>query len=178
MNKNVRLSHKNGLEIIDNEKYQIVVNNKSKVFSARKKFKEDDIYNERDEFYSFMDNKIDTLLMIYQKINTLEETEQRVKYEMIYKPNSEVEKTIVVINKILNVYESMTIFYKSPVKVKELDGKPHTVTLKIDYDGFKKNSVYDKELFNEKKYIMISTKNEILPVKKYSDYKLIISNEE
>jgi hypothetical protein len=177
MGKNVFMHHNSDMDIIDNENYQIIVNNKTKIFSARKKDPEENADIDRNELNSFLETNMDSLMLTYEKIKTLEENADRVKYELIYRNNDQIDKTVLVINKTKHVYESMTVYYKAPVKVKQLDGKKHLVTLQVVYDDFQLNSVSNKNIFSEKNYITLDKKNNIVPLKKYSDYKLIIPNE-
>jgi hypothetical protein len=177
-NKSVHMTQGTSLEILDNEVYQIMVDSKNLVFSARKKFKEDDRYDELKEFNSFMDMNIDSLFFAYEKIKVIEQSAERVKYEMTFKPNDEMEKTILTVNKIRKYYESVVVKYKKPVKINELDGKYHVITMEIKYTEFKPNGVSNMKIFDEKNYISIDKNGKANPLKKYSNYKIIIPEDE
>lgn len=178
-NKNLLLSNTAGLEIIDTENYNVIVNTKNKVFSVRKKFKEEKEQGSQvEEYQKYMDNNFDSLLMVYEKIKVLENTGSTIKYELTYKANAEFEKSIIVIDKIKNMYLSTTVQYKNPIKVNRLDEKKHTVTMVVNYEDFKVNNVYSSTLFSEKNYINIEKNGKPVPIKKYSDYKLIIPEDE
>lgn len=177
-NKSVYMHHNTGVEILDNENYQIMVNPQIKVFTARKKYKEEDHYDEREEFNKLLNAKADSLFEGYDKINILEQSTSKVKYEVIFKENEQFEKAIMVINRLTKMYELIEIKYKKPIKVKQLDGKYHPATLQVSYKNFNTITPVSKTFFDEKKYIEISKEGKITAIKKYASYKLIIPDQE
>ncbi len=72
----------------------------------------------------------------------------------------------------------MTVKYAQPVVLKQVDGKPHKITLQVSYMEFKPNSIVSPVLFDEKNFILVGKDGSIGPVKKYANYKLIIPNED
>jgi len=170
---NIRIEQSSGLEMLENEKYQIVANNKTKELSVIKKEKGTSD-SESLNLYSALSTNIDSVTRIYDKVKLIEKTADKVKYELIYKPNEQIEKLILVIDKKTQMYQSVTIFYKKPVKVNELDGKMHLVTLKISYNNFTANSIANSSLFSEGSFFILDKKGKVSPIKKYSGYELII----
>jgi len=178
LNKNLIIQQTNGLETLENDSYQIVINNKNKVFSARKKEKDEDHYEEIPEFNTYLSSSLDSLLIIYEKIKVLTNSADKISYELTLKPNNPTEKVIMVIDKKTKMFHSMTIKYKQPVPINQLDGKPHLLTLQISYENFKPNAIQSKTLFDENKFITVAKDGRIYAVKKYANYKLIIPNED
>jgi hypothetical protein len=178
LNKKMTTQQNNGMETLDNGTYQIVVNNKSKIFSARKKDQEEDHYEEIPEFNTYLASNLDSMLLMYEKINFLGTRGDKVSYELILRPNESVEKVTVTIDKTKKMFHSMIIKYKKAVPVNQLDGKLHLVTLQINYKDFKPNSVSSSGLFDEKRFISVGKDGKIAAVKKYASYKLIIPNED
>lgn len=177
-NKNLLMQQNNGLETMDNGTYQIVVNNKNKVFSARKKQMTEESSENLSEFTSYLASNLDSMLLMYEKIRMIENKEGKVTYELILKANETTEKVTVVIDKAKKMFYSMTIKYKQAVRVDQLDGKPHVITLQINYKDFKPNSVSSGSLFDEKNFITVGKDGKISAVKKYANYRLIIPNED
>lgn len=177
-NKSVFMHYNTGVEILDNENYQIMVNPQIKVFTARKKYKEEDHYDEREEFNTFLNAKADSLFEGYDKINVLEQSPTKVKYEVIFKENEQFEKAIMLINRTTKMYELIEVKYKKQIKVKQLDGKYHPATIQVSYKNFNPATPVSQTFFNEKNYITISKDGKITALKKYASYKLIIPDEE
>ncbi len=177
-NNNVWMNNTSGLEILDNENYQIVINTKDKVFAARKKFQEENQKAQVKEYQNFMQNNFDSLLLIFEKIKIIESSNKFVKYEIAYKKNSSVVKSILVIDKVKNMYQSLTVQYKDPIKINKLDGKTHLITMVLNYEDFKVNNTYSNTFFSEKNYITVKKDGVLVPLKKYAEYKLIIPEDE
>ncbi len=99
LNQSLMMQQNNGLETMDNSNYQIVINNKRKVFSARKKDKDEDHYEEVPEFTTYLSSNLDSMMMVYDKIKVLSNTGDKITYELTLKPNASTEKVTMVIDK-------------------------------------------------------------------------------
>jgi hypothetical protein len=175
---NVYMAQSTGLEVIDTENYQVMIDSKDKIFSARKKFSEENVNEQENQIMPIVQGSIDSMMILFSTIKIIQQTKNIIHYELKYKPNPVVEKAIMSINKTTGMYESVTVFYKEQRKVHELNNTLHKITVQVSYSNFKPNSVQNKDLFNEKNYLSINKKGKIEPVKKYSGYKLIIPENE
>jgi hypothetical protein len=175
MDNNMLMLQNNGMEVMQNDKFQVIVNPQAKSFAAIKvqKAETDDI--KPASIYATLTSSIDSAIVMLEKIKMVEKSNEKVKYELIYKPNDQINRMILVINKQKKMYESVTVIYKKPIKVNELDGKMHFVTLKISYNEFKPNSITNTSFFNETNYITIDKSGKINPIKKYAGYEKIIT---
>jgi glucan phosphorylase len=118
----------------------------------------------------------DSLINKYEQVKITNVTNGVVSYELIYKANKNLEKTIVIINRKTKVLNSITHYYKKTMKVKEMDTKEHKVAFQTIYKEYKQNCLKGEADFDEKKYIVVSN-GKIKPSSNYLTYKLTILND-
>lgn len=174
-NNSMLMLQNNGMEVMQNDKFQIIVNPKERSFAAIRIDKRDSLDEKPGNIYSTLTASIDSAVAMLDKIKVIEKNNEKVKYELVYKPNDQINSMVLIINKQKKMYESVMVLYKKPIKVNELDGKMHFVTLKISYNDFKPNSVTSTTYFNEANYLKIDKEGKINPIKKYLDYEQIIT---
>jgi hypothetical protein len=166
------------MDILDNEKFQVIVDHEEKTITTRKKKDKENSQEDLNELGSFMDLHADSMFYLYDKIKVINETKDIIVYEMTFKSNEMIDKTTLTINKQLKYFESVVVKYKQTKKIDQLDGKYHPVTLKIDYEAFKPNSIKDRGEFSEKAYVSVAKNGKISASNKYSDYKVILPKSE
>jgi hypothetical protein len=165
--------HYDKMVVLDNERFQVIVDHDEKTLMTRKKVESDNSVEDLNEWGSFMEFKADSIFYMYEAIKVISDTKDVTVYELTFKPNEKTEKITVTINKKLKYFENVVIKYKQAMKINELDGKYHSITLKICYEQFKPNSEKNTNEFSEKNYLEINKNGKITAAKKYSGYKVI-----
>jgi hypothetical protein len=170
-NNSIYVKQSIGSELMENDLYQFIVDDNMKMLSVVKKEENKDV--QLEGLYETLVNGIDSASLMYEKIKLLEKNGDRVKYELLFKPNDIFNKVVMEINKKTHMYESLTIYYKNPVPISQLNGKMHLVTLKITYSNYKPNGVSDTKIFSSSNYIVVSKSGKVTPIKKYSGYQFL-----
>lgn len=173
---NLFMKQNNGIEILDNKDYQFFIDNKNKAITASKKT---DSENNPESFTiinEFFQTKIDTFLMVFEKINVLSRTKEITKYECIYKPNPKLLKMTVTVNNKLKMFESVITEFKEPILIKQIDDKKHTIAVEVKYKKFDPNSPFSSDVFNSNKYVVLGKEGKLKLNEKFKDYEFVSSN--
>lgn len=174
----VFLTQSNGLEVLDNDRFQVVVNTTSKLISARKKDKTENMFEQRLEVFDFMKGNMDTLLKGYEKISLTGEQNGMATYELYYRQPNSIEKCVVCINRKQSILQWVKVYYKDYYNPDKLDDKKHPLMVETIYQGFTEQPVFPQGLFKESNYIMVAANGKISPQKKYAAYKQIFAEDE
>jgi hypothetical protein len=171
------LFYKNeGEEFMENAQYEISVNENSKKITARKKETGE---SQTDEATSFMKldigEALNNSLSFYTKVKIVQNSDEKLTYELFFSPNEKIKGMTVTINKKKNVIERIRYEYLEPQEIVELGKTKHNVMFEITYENVLINSIADNKYFNERKYVSIN-KGSFKPTEKYSGYKLEILN--
>jgi len=170
-NNNIYVKQSIGSELMENDIYQFIVDDNMKMLSVIKKESTQEM--QLDGLYDMMVNGIDSASLMYEKIKLIEKIGDKVKYELLFKPNEQLNKLVMEINRKTHMYESLMIYYKKPTPISQLNGKEHLITLKITYSNYKPNSVVNTKIFNSANYIVVNKNGKVTPIKKYSGYQIL-----
>lgn len=171
---NMLVIENNGLEVLENMKYQVFINKPLKTIIPIKKNKD---INESggNIIKDIMKVNLDSINLIYEKIRFIESKNGLVVYEMIYKENNEVDKLILTINKKTSMYESVVIHYKKKIRIKEMNNTLHSHILKVTYKSFTPGYTSKPYEFDHKNYFN-ENNGKIVLNNNYRDYKVSIPN--
>lgn len=172
------LKQSTGIDVLDNDDYQIMINSSSKSIVVRRKAKEENMFEQRAELFGYINTNIDSVIRHFDKINKLSELGDLASYELLYKPNDQIVKTIATINKKTNTFHSVKVYYKNYYAPEKLDDKYHEVMVETLFEGFNERPKYAPGFFSEANYISVSKTGKISVQKKYLNYKQTIAEDE
>jgi len=166
-----------GSEMLENDQYQIMVDDKMKMMAViKKKATATSSASARPDLYQTILGGIDSSSANYKTIKKLSVIGNKVTYELVFKPNDAIDKVIVVIDKKVKMFESVTFFYSSPRYFEQVDNKPHLVTLKVVYSNYTTSPVLNQNSFSESNYITLNKQGKMVAQKKYASYQFINPN--
>lgn len=169
--KNLQMKQNEDLEVIETARYNIYLDHRDKMVSVMEKEKQSKNADLRQEALKLLDNYIDSLPNICDKIKVVYNDESTIKYECVLKPNDEVSHIWVEIDKKTKFYRSVVTKYKQPTEIKELNGQEHYLTLKIEYKGLTFNPAVSSSVFNEFNYLTIKNDKISGLTDRYKNYK-------
>lgn len=169
--ENLHVKHNKGIEVIETEKMQLIFNHENRVFSTTmKEMRETSAIKQKKEMLNLFGTYVDTLINVFESVKVIYQDDTKVKYECKLKSGKDATMVWLEVDKKLKIYRSITTQYKEKQKIKELDDKDHTVTLKIEYKGFTTNPVLSPALFELKNYVVLDGQRVSGPAKKYNNY--------
>jgi hypothetical protein len=173
---NLYMKESNGIETVSNSRYQLFINHKKKLISAIKTDPVGDSKNpEASEIYKELTSQMDSIVLLFDKIKVVSNSDDIVKYECDPKKALGISKIWLEVDKKKHIYKSIKTAYSEPVQRKEFGEKKRLMTIEIVYEGYKLNNTYPATLFDEKKYITESSTKEVKLKPAFKDYELLSS---
>lgn len=124
------------------------------------------------EFVNAVEHNFDSVLVSYEKVVYVPLTKTSGMYECTMK-DGKYTKAQIIFNLITKLPSGVVFFYRTPIKIKKIDDKPHPFIIKIDYENLNLNPILGKETFSTNKYIVKTEKNGFVPGSNYKNYEII-----
>ncbi len=171
---NLYTNYGNNFELLQTQNYELAINNHDKTLLVKQLTTNNSLpVSKAREQFGDISLLADSLAYIYQTVRVLSSSNNIIVYELKYKQNATMLKTLIEIDKNIMSLLSITHYYKKVIKVKELDNDDHKVAFRINYMNYHKGQFKDKSLFDEKKFITVRN-GKIKTASKYSSFKINI----
>ena len=158
------------LEVVETKNYRILINHGNKVFSALNKKEETESYTIRKDASELVGLYADSIVSVFKNVKVLREDAHTIVYECTMKPENAVAMVWVEMDKKLKMYRSLTTRYRRQRKIRELDGRLHTVTVKVYYNGFSASPAIPPTLFSDASYLVLKNGQVQGPAKRFATY--------